>query len=401
MSSSTSSYLKLSGAMHFRQRLILATLSNRPIEINDIRASSQTPGLQEHEASLLRLIEKVTNGCSIVINETGTRLRYRPGFVIGGSANGDTLVHDCGSSHAAKSIGWFLEVIVLICIFGKYPLDIRLTGVTNDGMDVGVDFWRAVTMPLVRGVVWGEGDGKMEGLSERVQGVFEVKVEKRGLRPGGGGEVRVRVGVTKGKIPPVSLLEEGLVKRVRGIAYGCRVSPSMTNRLVDGARGVLNALLPDVYIFTDHMSGEKAGKSPGYGLLLVAETTSGRMVGVEVVGGERESLSPGSEKKDGGQSQRVPEDVGKEGACMLLEEVSKGGVVDSSHQGLLLLLCALGPEEINEVRLGPLTPYAVKTLRHLKEFLGVQFSVRPENSSGTIFLSCIGAGVTNSNKRLT
>ena len=220
--------------------------------------------------------------------------------------------------------------------------------------------------------------------------------ERRDLAPGGGGEVFLSVPIIKGKIPPVSILEEGLVKRVRGIAYGCRVSPSMTNRLVDGARGVLNALLPDVYVFTDHMRGDKAGKSPGYGLLLVGETTTGRMIGAEVVGGVE-----GVEGFDGLREQRVPEDVGKEGACVLLDEVSKGGVVDSSHQGLLLLLCAVGPEEINEVRLGPLTPYAVKTLRHLKEFLGVQFSVRPENTSGTIFLSCIGAGVANSNKRLT
>jgi hypothetical protein len=39
----------------------------------------------------------------------------------------------------------------------------------------------------------------------------------------------------------------------------------------------------------------------------------------------------------------------------------------------LLLLCALGPDEMNEVRLGPLTPHAVRTLRHIREFFSVQF----------------------------
>ncbi len=378
-------YIKLQGAVHFRQRLVLATLSGKAIQIDAIREQDQHPGLRDYEASLLRLIEKVTNGCEVVINETGTRLRYRPGFVTGGN----DLTHDCGTS---KAIGWFLEPLSLICMFGKYPLGITLTGITNDGSDMGVDMWRTVTLPLLRHVMHGDEQNR-DTLSEQVVGAFELKVNKRGLAPGGGGEVVLSVPIIKGKIPPVSILEEGLVKRVRGIAYGCRVSPSMTNRLVDGARGVLNALLPDVYVFTDHMRGDKAGKSPGYGLLLVGETTTGRMIGAEVVGGV--------EGVDGHGEQRVPEDVGKEGACVLLEEVSKGGVVDSGHQGLLLLLCAVGPEEINEVRLGPLTPYAVKTLRHLKEFMGVQFSVRPENSSGTIFLSCIGAGVANSNKRLT
>lgn len=42
----------------------------------------------------------------------GTSLRYRPGIIICGSG----LVHDCGSS---RSIGYFLEVLVLLALFAK------------------------------------------------------------------------------------------------------------------------------------------------------------------------------------------------------------------------------------------------------------------------------------------
>ena len=49
------------------------------------------------------------------------------------------------------------------------------------------------------------------------------------------------------------------------------------------------------------------------------------------------------------------------------------GLRHALAQGLLLLLCALGPEEMSEVRLGPLTPHAVRTLRHIREFFNVQF----------------------------
>ena len=63
------------------------------------------------------------------------------------------------------------------------------------------------------------------------------------------------------------------------------------------------------------------------------------------------------------------------------------------------MLCALGPEEINEIRVGPLSPYAVWTLRHIKEALGVTFSIKPEADSETIFLSCVGAGIQNAAKR--
>lgn len=51
--------------------------------------------------------------------------------------------------------------------------------------------------------------------------------------------------------------------------------------MVDGARGVLNSLLSDVYIFTDALSGAASGKSPGYGLTLVAETSSGCLISAE------------------------------------------------------------------------------------------------------------------------
>ncbi|CAN6692317.1 unnamed protein product [Malus baccata var. baccata] len=45
--------------------------------------------------------------------------------------------------------------------------------------------------------------------------------------------------------------------------------------MVHAAREVFNPFLPDVHIFTDHRDGQQAGESSGYGISLVAETTSG------------------------------------------------------------------------------------------------------------------------------
>ena len=73
----------------------------------------------------------------------------------------------------------------------------------------------------------------------------------------------------------------GMVKRVRGVAHCTRVAPAAASRMVDGARGVLNALLADVYVFTDAMSGAEGGASPGFGLALAAETTAGLLLGAQ------------------------------------------------------------------------------------------------------------------------
>jgi RNA 3'-terminal phosphate cyclase-like protein len=67
----------------------------------------------------------------------------------------------------------------------------------------------------------------------------------------------------------------------RGVAYCTRVSPQTANRIVDTSRGVFNKLIPDVYIYSDHYRGAESGLSPGFGLSLVAETTTGIFIGAE------------------------------------------------------------------------------------------------------------------------
>lgn len=66
--------LKFKGHSHFRQRLLCSTLSGRAIQIDQIRPDGLSPGLQDHEASLLRLIERVTNGCVVEISPSGAKI---------------------------------------------------------------------------------------------------------------------------------------------------------------------------------------------------------------------------------------------------------------------------------------------------------------------------------------
>ena len=63
--------LVFKGAKNLRQKLVYATLAGKTVRINGIRENAERPGLQSHEASLLRLIEKITNGSVVEISETG------------------------------------------------------------------------------------------------------------------------------------------------------------------------------------------------------------------------------------------------------------------------------------------------------------------------------------------
>ncbi len=68
--------VKLAGAQHFRQRLLLATLAGKTLRIDEIRSRDSVPGLRDYEASFLRLLEKISNGCIVEINETGTMVYF-------------------------------------------------------------------------------------------------------------------------------------------------------------------------------------------------------------------------------------------------------------------------------------------------------------------------------------
>ena len=90
--------------------------------------------------------------------------------------------------------------------------------------------------------------------------------------------------------------------------------------MVDSAKSILNKCVPDVYIYTDHMRGASSGKSPGFGLCLVAETTNGTFYTAEANSNAREDKE--SDKTSAESSTpSIPEDVGLEAAGLLLDEV--------------------------------------------------------------------------------
>ena len=80
--------LKFRGSQNLRLRLVSATLSGKSIRIEGIRERDQAPGLRDYEACLLRLLEKVTDGCTVEINETGTPSSWETGDVQTNAPNG-------------------------------------------------------------------------------------------------------------------------------------------------------------------------------------------------------------------------------------------------------------------------------------------------------------------------
>ncbi|KAL3811562.1 hypothetical protein ACHAXA_009691 [Cyclostephanos tholiformis] len=403
-SSATSRTLKFDdGSTQFRLRLIASILSSRPLLLRNIRSDDvDAPGLREHEASFLRLIDRMTNGTKIEINATGTQLRFRPGVLLGGE-----IEHDCpaggeegvggggGGEGGGRGVGWYLEGIFPLAAFGKEPLRLTLRGITDgtSDLDPSPDYLQASFVPLLMRL--GVGNDADESPPP------SLRVIRRGSTPLGGGVVHFHCPIVR-ELRPMELVTFGRVKRVRGTAISCRVPPSSAARVAHSAKGVMHRLLPDVWIHTDVNSnnnnnnkkrgrsgwehgttvvgaGGGCGPSPGLGVILTATTTEGVCLSAEC------SMDHIDRRHDGSIERRrmeLPEELGRRAAVSLLGEIRAGGCVDTHCQSFALLMMCLTPEDVSRLRLGPLSHYAVVSLRLYRYAFGVEFKLRVEEEGG-------------------
>lgn len=384
-------------------RLVLATLTGRAVHISQIRPSSvSNPGLAPHEISFLRLLEAVTNGSQMEISYTGTILVYKPGLITGsapgsGAVNG-VIRHEI-PANCSRGVSYFLLPLCLLAPFSKAPVNVLFTGpgvITSSTPtgDMSVDSVRTAILPLFN----------QFGIFNNI----ELRVLKRS-NPGpngrgGGGEVQLVFGHQVRLPKTLHLLNPGRIKRIRGVAYSTGVAGSNNSRMIDTARGVLNQLVPDTYIFSDVSSAplmsapEKNNPSAkkktglGFGLSLVAESSTGCIFSADLA-------SPPS----GGTP---PEDIGKQCAYQLLETISKGGCVPPASAPIMVTLMAMGSEDVGRLQLGReviADENLIQLARDLTKFGAPGWGIRDasgENESGDVVISVVGRGIGNVGRKI-
>lgn len=404
MAEPTQKLARFTSQKSFTERLVLSTLTGRPIHISQIRPSSTTnPGLAPHEVSFLRLLEAVTNGSLIEISYTGTTLVYRPGLITGSvpgtGASGGVIKHELPAG-CARGVSYFLTPLCLLAPFSKSPINVIFTGpgvitsATNLG-DISADSVRTAILPIY----------SKFGISNDIELRILRRSNPNSNGQGGAGEVQL-VFDHQVRLPKtVHSLNPGRVKRVRGVAYSTGVSGSNNARMIEEARGVLNPLAPDTYIFSDVSSApelplaadnsnskQKRKTGIGFGLSLVAESSTGCLYSADMA-------SPPS----GGIT---PEEIGRKCAHQLLESISLGGCVSLTAAPTFLILMAMGSEDVGRLQIGRdvLGSETIITLaRDLRVFGLSGWGLREagDETSGDAILSIVGKGVGNVGRKIT
>ena len=383
-------------------RLILSTLTGRAVHFKKIRPSSLThTGLAPHEISFLRLLEAVTNGSQIVISVTGTELLYKPGLITGsasGSGASSGVIRHELPAECTRGISYFLIPLCLLAPFSKAPFNVLFTGpgvissATPTG-DMSADSVRTAILPLYA----------QFGITNNI----ELRILRRSNTntggKGGAGEVQLVFGHQVRLPKTVHITNPGRVKKIRGVAYCTGVSGSNNARMIEEARGILNRMTGDTYIFSDVSSapyltsGDKSNPNwkrktgIGFGLSLVAESSTGSLYSADL------ASPPG-----GGIP---PEDVGQQCAHQLLETISSGGAVSPAAAPTVLTLMAMGSEDVGRLQLGKdvLSSEAIIGLaRDLRAFGGSGWGAREslEGGDGDVVVSVVGRGIGNIGRKI-
>lgn len=400
MSSTARKSVHFTSCQDLTQRLVLATLTGRSIQISQIRPESiSNPGLAPHEISFLRLLEAITNGSVIDISMTGTTLRYKPGLIIGNApgagAISGVIRHELPAA-CERGMSYFLVPLCLLAPFSKARINVLFTGpgvITSSTTmgDMSVDSVRTSILPLY--AQFG------------IQNDLELRILRRsnpGPRGiGGAGEVQLVFGHQVRLPKTLHLLNAGRIKKIRGVAYSTGVAASNNARMIETVRGILNPLTPDTYIFSDVSSAPYIPSSDssapkkkiglGFGLSLVAESSTGCLYSADM-----------ASSSEGGQT---PEDVGEQCAHQLLQILSMSGTIPITAATTVLTLMAMGSEDVGRLKIGKdvlASEIVIGLARDLAEFGSGRWGIRdtPDEEDDGVLVSVVGGGVGNIGRKL-
>ena len=394
--------LRLSTQRFLAHRLILSTLTGRAVRFERIRPSSLShTGLAPHEISFLRLLEAVTNGSQIVIGLTGTDLLYKPGLITGsapGSGASSGVIRHELPAECTRGVSYFLIPLCLLAPFSKAPINVLFTGpgvitsATPSG-DISADSVRTAILPLYA----------QFGITNNI----ELRILRRSNvgsgGKGGAGEVQLVFGHQVRLPKTVHMMNPGRVKKIRGVAYCTGVSASNNARMIEEARGVLNPMTGDTYIFSDvspapylttqekSNPNQKRKVGVGFGLSLVAESSTGSLYSADLASPPAGGIPP--------------EDIGRQCAYQLLESISCGGAVSLVAAPTILTLMAMGSEDVGRLRLGKDVLSSIPIIglaRDLKAFGASGWGVRESQTgpSGDVVVSIVGKDIGNVGRKI-
>ncbi len=324
------------GGAIFRSSLALSAAARKPVRVFKIRAKRPKPGLRPQHLMVAKALVRMTAGKATGLSISSQDVSFYPQKVLGGS-----YVLDIGT---AGSITLLLQAILPAAAFASSKVRLKVIGGTDVPMAPPIDYFHHVFLPALR-----------------VMGIrVSLSLLRRGHYPRGGGLCEVEVEPVS-VLAPISRTERGRIVKVSGIAHAVKLPRHVAERIAASAEKELRAHgIQDVEIKLDYRPNREH-LGPGAGIVLWAVDELGNILGADALG------------KRGKPS----EEVGREAAEKLLDEIQLGAPVDR-HLGDMLIPYMAMASGRSEIRVSCLTLHTLSNIAVAERILGVQFTVDGE-----------------------
>ena len=180
------------GGQILRNSVALSVLTNKPIEIINIRANRPNPGIKPQHYISIQGIKELCDAQTEGLEVGSSVLTFKPGKIKGGNYK-----FDIGT---AGSIALVFQACIMSCFSVSEPVTLRITGGTDVKWAPSWDYFEHIFLPMLK---------KMG---------FTVKPNliKRGYYPKGGGEAEIKINPCS-TLKPLQLNFEPVYENVEGI----------------------------------------------------------------------------------------------------------------------------------------------------------------------------------------
>jgi RNA 3'-terminal phosphate cyclase (ATP) len=311
----------------------LAALLGEELHLTNIRAKRKKPGLRPQHLKAVQALQQICQG-SLEGGEVGSReIRFNPG----GKIRGGYYEWDIGTAGSTTLLA--MTLLPAAC-FAEGAVSFRISGGLFQDFAPSAYHMQQVLLAILN---------KM-GITAR------LNIIRPGYVPRGGGIIEVTVEPVTGKIKPISLVSQGDVNKIGGIALSSHLKErKVSERMVEKCSEVLKANGYRAQIETVY---DTLALQRGAALAIYAKTSSGCIIGADRAGEPR----------------RTSEEIGRYAAKSLVEDLATGATVDRHLADQLIFYAALA-DGVSKYRIPGLTEHVETNLWLAESILGAKTGV--------------------------
>jgi RNA 3'-terminal phosphate cyclase (ATP) len=325
------------GGSIVRLTTALSILTGKPVRIYNIRKGRSQPGLRNQHLRGLEASALLCGGRVEGAKIGAPEVFFYPGKI--------TEEHIRIPIETAGSVGLVIQSLMIACLKAKKRTTIDIEGGATFGKYAPpLQYIQFVLLPLLR----------------RMGYHAEINIIRHGFYPAGGAAANVMIEPPK-KLEPLVMERPGKVTAVDviSVASSQLKKPRVAERQARKAEAMLKKTGYELRVNTRYSDSS----CPGSGVVLVARTSKGCILGADGLG----------------ERGKPAEEVAEEAVKKLLETIGSGAAVDEHMSDQLLPYMAMSSGK-SVITAPALTGHAGTNMHILKQFLNLTFEVERQHS---------------------